>query len=239
MERWIFSDLNPWMWWVKAAAEAVRANRQPVAADNPFVQAEKNASEQIEQALDRYRDVRDDFAERLFKALYESPWLGAAVGILPGSRSQRGARAPAWEREELRRLKLDEIATWVETGTLVDAWARLLLYVGREDRIADERPFNMLKKMIEETKPENVPSLAVLKAALKRQAFVLALHEERAIAALPALAPDMKLRRRGYEAARKIIRARGELTPRQVERLRRVAKILGLEEKPAQELKSA
>jgi pimeloyl-ACP methyl ester carboxylesterase len=239
MERWAFSDLNPWMWWVKPAAEWIRANRQPVAPENPFAQAEKKVSAQIEEALDRYRDARDAASERLFKALYESPWLAAAVGIQPGSRSQRGAGAPAWEREELKRLKLAEIEDWVETGTLADAWARLLLYLGREDRIADERPFNMLRKMIEETKPENVPSLAVLKAALKRQAFVLALHEERAIAALPALAPDMKLRRRGYEAARKIIRARGELTPRQVERLRRVAKILGLEEKPAQELKSA
>jgi pimeloyl-ACP methyl ester carboxylesterase len=238
MERWAFSDLNPWMWWVKPAAEWVRANRQPVAPDNPFVQAERKVSAQIEEALDRYRDARDAACERLFKALYESPWLSAAVGILPASRSQRGARAPTWERDALKRLKLEEIETWVESGTLVDAWARLLLYLGREDRIADERPFNLLRKLIEETKPEHIPSLAVLKAALKRQAFVLALHEERAIAALPALAPDMRLRRRGYEAARKIVRARGELTPRQVERLRHVAKILDLE-KPAQELKSA
>ncbi|HSA89025.1 MAG TPA: DUF3141 domain-containing protein, partial [Burkholderiales bacterium] len=238
MERWAFSDLNPWMWWVKSAAEWVRANRQPVAPDNAFVQAEKKVSAQIEEALDRYRDARDAASERLFKALYESPWLAAAVGILPGSRSQRGAPAPTWEREELKRLKLAEIEDWVETGTLADAWARLLLYVGREDRVGDERPFNLLRKMIEETKPENVPSLAVLKAALKRQAFVLALHEERAIAALPRLAPDINIRRRGYEAARKIVRARGELTPRQVERLRRVAKLLELET-PAQELKSA
>jgi hypothetical protein len=228
------------MWWVKSAAEWVRANRQPVAPENPLVQVEKKVSAQIEEALDRYRDARDAASERLFKALYESPWLSSAVGIQPGSRSQRGARAPTWEREALKRLKLQEIETWVDTGTLVDAWARLLLYLGREDQIADERPFNLLRKMIEETKPENIPSLAALKAALKRQAFVLALHEERAIAALPALAPDMKLRRRGYDAARKIIRARGELTPRQVERLRRIAKILDLEDKPAaQELKSA
>jgi hypothetical protein len=92
--------------------------------------------------------------------------------------------------------------------------------------------------MIEETKPENVPSLAALKAAIKRQAFALALDEERAIAALPRLAPDPQLRRRGYEAARKVVRARGELTPHQVERLRRVAAILGLDE-PAAELRSA
>jgi len=78
----------------------------------------------------------------------------------------------------------------------------------------------------------------VLKTAVKRQAFVLALDEERAIAALPKLAPELQLRRRGYEAARKAIGARGELTPRQVERLRRAATLLGLEQ-PVQELKSA
>ena len=237
MERWIFSDLNPWMWWVKAAAEAVRANRQPVAPDNPFSQAEKKLSGQIEEALDRYRDVRDDFAERLFKGLYESPWLAAAVGIPAGSRSERDSRDASWEREELKRLKLEEIESWVESGTLADAWARLVLYIRPEGKGADVRPFNLIRRVIEETRPESVPSLAVLKAAVKRQAFVLALHEERAIAALPKLAPDMNIRRRGYEAARKVMRTRGELEPRQVERLRRIAAILGVEQ-PAQEMRS-
>jgi hypothetical protein len=48
----------------------------------------------------------------------------------------------------------------------------------------------------------------------------------------------MQTRRRGYEAARKIVRARGEPTPRQVERLRRVANLLGLDQ-PTQERVSA
>jgi hypothetical protein len=87
-------------------------------------------------------------------------------------------------------------------------------------------------------KPENVPSLAALKAAVKCQAFVLALDEERAIAALPKLAPEMHHRRKGFEAARLVIRTRGELTPHQEERFRRVASILGLDS-PVQELKSA
>jgi len=238
MERWAFSDLNPWMWWVKATAEWVRENRQPVAADNPLVQAEKKMSGQIEDALDRYRDVRDDLVERMFKGLYESPWLAAAVGMKAGDASSRGPAEATWEHEELKRLKLKEIESQIESGSLVDAWARLLLYVGREDKVGDERPFNLLRRMIEETKPENVPSLAVLKAALKRQAFVLALHEERAITALPKLAPDTQLRRRGFEAARAVVRARGELTPHQVERLRRVAGILGIDQ-PVPELKSA
>ena len=92
--------------------------------------------------------------------------------------------------------------------------------------------------MIEELKPENVPSLAALKAAVKQQAFVLALDEERAIAALPKLAPEMRHRRQGFDAARLVMKSRGELTLHQEERFRRVATILGLDS-PVQELKSA
>ena len=72
-----------------------------------------------------------------------------------------------------------------------------------------------------------------LKAAIKRQAFVLTMDEERALQALPRLAPDLDERRRGFEAARRVIGARGEPTPYQQERLRRAAQVLGLDQ-PAQ-----
>jgi hypothetical protein len=126
----------------------------------------------------------------------------------------------------------------MEEGTLLDAWARLLIYVRPEGSAVDERPFNMVRRMIEELKPENVPSVAALKAAVKRQAFVLELDEERAIAALPKLVPEMRHRRQGVEIARTLMKSRGELTRYQEERFRRVAAILGLDT-PVQELKSA
>lgn len=83
--------------------------------------------------------------------------------------------------------------------------------------------------MIEEMQPDARPSLAALKAAIKRQVYALALDEERALAALPRLAPDMGNRRRGFDAARSIMSARGELTADQQERFRRVANVLGLD----------
>jgi pimeloyl-ACP methyl ester carboxylesterase len=238
VERWFFSDLNPWMLWVKSLAEVVRQNRRPVAPDNPFVQVERDVSGRIEQALDQYRDVRDDMSERMFKAIYESPWLAAAVGAEPGTLGRRGPQSATWEQDELKRLKRQEFEAGVEQGTLLDAWARLLIYVRPEGSAVDERPFNMVRRMIEELKPENAPSLAALKAAVKRQAFILALDEERAIAALPKLAPEMRHRRQGFDVARTVMKARGELTPHQEERFRRVAGILGLDS-PVQELKSA
>ena len=90
-----FSDLNPWMLWVKSMAETVRANRRPVAPDNPFVKVERDVSDQIEEALDQYRDARDDMSERMFKAIYESPWLAAAVGVEAGSLGRRGPQSAA------------------------------------------------------------------------------------------------------------------------------------------------
>src|SRR5437773_5038946 len=109
LERTLFSDLNPWMHWVKAMAETVRENRRPAAADNPFVQAERHASERIEQALDGFRDSRDAMYEGAFKAIYGSPWLAAAVGLSAASvrrrGPRRGAQLPSWESEELKRLK--------------------------------------------------------------------------------------------------------------------------------------
>ncbi|MDM0024383.1 TerB family tellurite resistance protein [Variovorax saccharolyticus] len=229
MERWGLSNLNPWMFWVQALAENVRANRRPAAPDNPFTQAEREVSGRIEQSLDRVRDARDEMSERMFKAIYEAPWLAAAVGLGTDALGRRGPKSATWEQDELKRLKRQEIESQFETGTPVDAWARLLLYVRREENVVDERPFNLMRRMIDEIEPEHRPTLAAIKSAMKRQAFVVALDEERAIAALPRLVPEMHQRRKGFEAARKVASARGKPTPHQEERFRRVAAILSLD----------
>ena len=219
LERYLWSDLNPWMMWVKSAAEVVRANRRQVGADNPFVKAEREASDRIEASLDQYRDKRDAFSEQAFKAVYESPGLAALVGLDAETPSQRRAAAPTWEREELARLKRAEAESSIEHGTPLDAWVRILAYCGREGRVVDERPFNLVRRMIEELKPEVRPSLNELKAAVKKQVFVLTLDEARAIAALPKLLPDPEQRRKAVEAAREVARTRGPIEGRQAERL--------------------
>ncbi|MDM0015379.1 TerB family tellurite resistance protein [Variovorax sp. J22P168] len=232
MERWALSNLNPWMFWVQALADNVRANRRPVTPDNPFSKTERAVSGQIEQSLDRVRDGRDEMSERMFKAIYEAPWLAAAVGLGTDALGRRGPRSATWEQSELKRLKRVEIESQFESGTLTDAWARLLLYVRREENVVDERPYNLMRRMIEEIDPDRRPAPAAVKAAMKRQAFVLALDEERAIAALPGLVPEMQQRSKGFEAARRVAGARGALTAHQEERFRRVAALLSIDDKP-------
>lgn len=228
-ERWALSNLNPWMFWVQAAAENVRANRRAVAPGNPFIEAEREMSRRIESSLDQVRDARDDLVERAFKAIYESPWLAAAVGLAPDALGKRGPGSASWEQDELKRLRRREIESQFESGSLLDAWARMLLYVRREENVVDERPYNLMRRMIDEMEPERRPSLAAVKAAIKRQAFVIALDEERAIAALPALVADMSQRRNGFAALCTLASARGKPGARQEERLQRISSILGLD----------
>jgi Protein of unknown function (DUF3141) len=142
---------------------------------------------------------------------------------------RRGPRPISREQEELRRRKRKAVEDAIDHGTVVDAWARLLLYVRPPRDAADQRPFNMVRRLIEEVKPESTPSFQSLRESLKRQAFVLALDEERALAALPKLAPDMAQRQRGFDVAKKVMKARGKLTPQQHERLQRIAVVLGLD----------
>ena len=239
VERWWFSDLNPAMAWVQWAADAVRQQRKPVSPDNPLLKAEREVSGRIEQALDQFRDSRDEAVERLFKALYGSPWLAAAVGI-DGQRPPGALTEPTrWEHKELLRLKRQVAEAQFEQGTRVDAWARALLYAGDKARVVDERPYNLMQRMVAEMRPERAPTPAELKAAIKRQAFVLAMDEERAVEALPRLAsPSLGERRRGFAAIRTVISARGKPSAYQEERLRRLARVLGLD-KPARPRRSA
>jgi hypothetical protein len=229
VEHAFFSDLNPWMAaWLKPMAKTVRANRRPVSPENPCLQLQREVSERITQSLADYGLARDGLEERAFKAIYESPALALAVGADPEVAERRGPRNGTWEREELARRKRRDVEASVESGTPVDAWARLLLYLRPNGQAIDERPFNMVRRMIEELEPEHIPSLRVLQTALKRQAFVLALDEERAMAALTKLAPDRALLQKGFDAARAVLSARGELTPAQHERLRKAALLAGL-----------
>ena len=79
-------------------------NRQPVAKDNAFWQAQERFAEWIETSLDAYRDVRDHMSEALFHAIYGSPLVQALVGLKASGcesapQARQGCRTPAlWSR---------------------------------------------------------------------------------------------------------------------------------------------
>jgi len=69
-QRWILSDLNPWLAWLAPAAAMVKAQRQALPADDPARKAEKAFSDLVSASLDYQRAVRDALSEAAFFQIY-------------------------------------------------------------------------------------------------------------------------------------------------------------------------
>jgi pimeloyl-ACP methyl ester carboxylesterase len=227
-QRYMLSDVNPAMWPLKAFASMVREQRQPVSSDNTFVKLEAKMSERIIEFLDKYRDIRDAWYERLFKSIYESPWTRAVVGLseLPGRR--KGQRPDDWLRTELKHLKAIEHESYIEQGTALDGGVRMLLYQAFGSKMADERQFKLIQHFMSETPEDRRPTMEQLKQAFRRQFLILLFDEERAINALPKLLPDTDQRELALKLVYRIATATGNLSDAQKERFRRVEEILGV-----------
>ncbi|MBT9492169.1 MAG: DUF3141 domain-containing protein [Paucibacter sp.] len=221
MERWLLSDTNPALWPVKVIAAAVRQQRRPVAADNPFVQAEQTGSSWITQSLDAYRDARDTAHEQLFMAIYGSPLLSAALGE-PAST----AAAPAPERSLPNRP--DQAC--LDQGSPLDAGMRMLIHIASDGSGIDERPLRMMQLLLKEAHAagETGLTLADLKRSAKTQHLALLLDRERALAALPKLLPDPAQAHTAFALVRKIARAQGPLSEAHAQRLAQVEQALNL-----------
>ncbi len=229
LQRYMISDMNPAMWPLKFFAQMAREQRQPVSTDNPFVKLEVQISERITDLLDTYRDLRDAWCERLFKSIYESPWVAATVGLAGNAEQPKAPKAEDWLRNELKRLKELEHESFMEQGTPLDGVVRMLLYQGRDTKVVDERPFRLIQQFIREAPIDRRPTLAQLKQAFRRQMFILLLDEEKALNALPKLLPEMDQRHRAFELARRIATAReGKLNDSQEKRFGRLEEILGI-----------
>src|SRR6266516_642120 len=141
----LFSNANPMMAPIATTAEQARKNRRPVAADNPFVAMQENASRQIVAALDAWRQASETFAERCFFLLYGSPALQAAVGIDPaGTRPLRKASKHPLH-DELLQKRIAELKSRIPIGGLREAVIRALLYVGIARAAVDERGFEAVQ----------------------------------------------------------------------------------------------
>ena len=74
-------------------SEAVRADRKPVAENNPLLTMERVASTWMSTCWESYRLARDAMTEAMFLATYGSPLLQASLGL--GAPAAANGRRPA------------------------------------------------------------------------------------------------------------------------------------------------
>ena len=126
----MFADDNPAMAAVPELAAEARAERQPIAHDNPLWQMQEATSTLIEQTLDAYRETRDSTAEAWFFALYGSPLMQLVLGTCHDAARQ----PPEITKAEEAAFAAATTQAWakIPEGGVEEAIVRALLYVLRE-----------------------------------------------------------------------------------------------------------
>jgi len=228
-DRLMFSDSNPLLKAMKPLAEIIRNNRKTVSPDNPLHQLEKQADAAIRKAFDSYRDTRDAGYERMFKALYTSPTLAAMTGF----KSDASPRAKAYvhtpkQQEILRQLRAEH-ETWFDRGSPETGFLRLLIYIAIGNGVVDERPFNGIRRVMQEIGLDKTISLQQLKDTIKQQTFLVRMDEERALSSLTNLLPTMPERQRALNLAREMLSLSGPISEAKEARLQQAARALGVD----------
>jgi hypothetical protein len=181
-QRWAFSDLNPWLAWLKPAAAMVQANRQALGDDAPSRRVERMMSELVSASLDYYRDVRDAISEAAFFQAY-----GNMFALYMADRQEtENARAKRVDPREAPFVK--EALASIEKGGYAEAAARVAALLAEDDPTIPLAQYE-LKQELAADYAEYLPALArdEMRRVRGEQDIIVRYARERAIATLPKL----------------------------------------------------
>ena len=206
----MFSDKNPLMLGVPALAERARGKRKAADPDNPCVKMQEQLSDVVTKWLEAVGQMRDHAQEAVFHGLYGSPWLQAAMGLLPrnGGRIRPKPGTSPEQRAALTAL-IQHLHSRMDQGGPLEAVVRSLVYIAQGQNVVDARSFEILRQTLE--KYPDV-TLARYKAVVREQWAMLAVDTEAAMKALSSLLPDdISARRSMFDIVKSIRTAAGEL----------------------------
>jgi hypothetical protein len=192
MQRYLSSDLNPWLMPLKFWAEAIRENgwRRPTGADNPFRRLEAAFSEAVAEAIDVWREWRDHSYERLFQWVYENPWLKQLYALEDLEDRESAARREALLRQDARQWRQA-----MDHGGLPEAVTRMLLAVMLADRDLPRSAYERAGRLFQTEERLKHIHPRQLKAIVRDQARLLQTDTDQAIESLPRLLPRNEDRR--------------------------------------------
>ncbi len=222
LQRRMFSDENPAMKLVAAAAENVAGSRQPAQADNPFLGLEKVWGEGIVQMFDFWRDLRDAAYEMTFFGLYGTPWM-ARLGA-PNAYQRKQIDAG-----ELAHLpEVEEILLAADRGGFDVAVIRMLILMAESRGAVRRDRLERSAKVLSQDEP--FVSLGAENRAkiIREQTILVEFARERAIETLPNLLPSPDERRGAIELVEYIAGSVDEMEPNTVKTLERLRAVLDL-----------
>src|SRR6185312_6378947 len=234
-----FSDNNPAMGWVKRLANDVRKDRKTASPDNPYLQMQNTASEQIATALDVWRDFSEAVAERTFLSIYGSPLLQVSLGLDPQSGTARRKAPKSVVHRQLIQSRVDELKSRIPIGGIREAIVRSVLYVGAARASVDERAFESVRRL-RDNNPEKILSLPEFKKMIRDQFLMLIIDQEASLAAISSMLPaDGAEKLAALSLTKDILNVRGPPTGTAAERLAQIETLFAHEQPSSPQFKAA
>jgi pimeloyl-ACP methyl ester carboxylesterase len=201
LQRYGWSDANPFVWPLAAWSSLVKQNRQPVSAGNPFVTAEDYFSNFMIASLNLYRDTRDRTQEWLFKSIYNNPWINFWWG---GQASSPGEQPAKEQIDPLRRQELAYARRNAGRGGFSEAVIRIIIAVTGVDRVMDKRQIEAADAIVRPHERFKHLSADELKQIVRNQARILSAHRDLALAGLAVMLPTQAEREEAFDIATRI-----------------------------------
>ena len=187
VERALWSDQNPALFWLPQVAEAVKENRQKVDPENPFLKAEKEFSKRMVAFLDSYRDRRDNMYEQMFYSIWQSPLVEAMTGMSAAYADARKEAAPNDTYREWVDLKLKSLYEESEEGDFAEAVYRIGFACLEAGKVQDARAYRMTRKIAKDHPRLKDLTREQVKEKARRAAFIVQFDPEGALETLPYL----------------------------------------------------
>jgi len=223
VQRWAWSDFNPWLAWLPGAAQFVKDNRQALPADNPLRRAEASLVDLASATLEYHRALADAFTEALFFHVY-----GNLFSLYIADKQTAQAPAAVTDARELPVVK--EALASIDKGGYPEAFARVGFLITRRGDVPLSR-LESGQQMVKDYK-EFLPAVPLehMRRIAGEQEIIATYETDKAIAALPTLLPERKDRERLLTLLERLendprVRHDG-LTPEQQTMLKRVRQAL-------------
>ncbi|MBU2646910.1 DUF3141 domain-containing protein [bacterium] len=184
-QRYLLSDLNPFLLPIKQVAPLVKADRKKVDENNFFLKMEQIWSDSIETSLNTYRDIRDAFQESTFKFMYDNPFMEALFSdpAISKAKEKKEQKQRIVENSIDKQIWLDAM----EKGGFPEAAIRIMLAVLKSDKIVDEDEMRVANQIIKSHKKLSKLLKSDIKRITMEQSRILQTDEAMALKSLPKL----------------------------------------------------
>lgn len=222
-QRYIFSDLNPFIIPVKTLAKYVKKQRKEVPKDNSYRKAEKNISNIIVDSLDLYRDLRDLSQERFFKKIYGNPLIQFFYKDYFEENIWKDAEKIV--NKEINGLD-SKLLEKMDEGGFAEGVIRIILAISSADEVIDKAEYITAQSIVRENPKLNELKPVQIRQITIEQSRLIHLDKEAALETLPKLIHFKKDRQEALEIAEKIALSDSVIDEKEEEIIKKIKEIM-------------